>query len=234
MKRKEGYDLIGEYLDGGLTSEATEEFEGLLANDSELAAELRSEELIRSTLANDAATMPVGLTEPSALLNAKLAATSATSGGSGAALAGATGGSNLLGTIFGTAGGLSVVTAIGILGLFLGAYLFSERPATTDDVQSSEQSGGVVIEELQLEEPGATEESQATEQQPTSATPKREALREHQNETPAQPAITTTEETQGPPTETPEELLKRLRSGAQHETPLVKDDTNGLEVQLEP
>ena len=143
------YDMIEGYLDGTLQPESARELERLAANDPELAAELKAEQAIRGTLARDVAALPVAATEPSAVLMAKLAATSGASGGAVAAV-GIGGGSGVLGTIFGTGAGLTVVTIVGLLGLALGAWLFAENaedypdlPETSPAVENVVGSGGL-------------------------------------------------------------------------------------------
>lgn len=128
MKKHEGYDLIGRYLDGDLPSEAAREFEAFLEHDRELAGEVRSEQVIRDTFDRDRAAMPTASNEPSALLLARLEASSVAAGG---AIGSGTGG-GLLGTIFGTVGGVTIVTAVGLIGLALGAVFFSESIETIE------------------------------------------------------------------------------------------------------
>ena len=120
MERKE-YDMIEGYLDGTLDDASARELEAMAADDPELAAELEAERTIRMTLARDAASLPATTNEPSALLIARLAATSGASGG-------AVGGSGgVLGTIFGTGTGIGVVTIVGLIGLTIGAIFFAEN-----------------------------------------------------------------------------------------------------------
>ena len=119
MDRISRYDMIEGYLDGTLTPGAAHELELMVASDPELAAELRAEELIRDTLANDVAALPVVATEPSGLLLTKLAATSGSTG------AFATGG-GVFATVFGTTTGLSLLTLFALLGLVVGALFFAE------------------------------------------------------------------------------------------------------------
>lgn len=114
---KENRDIIEQFLDGELPTDARVEFEQLLQNDADLGREVRAEQAIRSGLERDALSVPRVAAGPSAAVLEKLAGTSAVAGAVGS-------GSSLLGTLFTTPMGLTFLSLAGAVGLVLGFFLF--------------------------------------------------------------------------------------------------------------
>lgn len=118
-------DLIAKYLDGLLSPEARLEFERLMREDSILAREVRAEGLIRSALLSDGVRLPDGAAEPSPAILKKLSATSGSGVAGSAASQAVAGGAaqSVLGAIFGTTLGITIISVVGIAGLVLGVFL---------------------------------------------------------------------------------------------------------------
>lgn len=245
------YDMIEGYLDGTLQPESARELQRLAANDPELAAELKAEQAIRGTLARDVAAMPVAATEPSALLMTKLAATSGTSGGVAAAV-GIARGSGVLGTIFGTGAGLTVVTIVALLGLALGAWLFAENaevslPQTERPVErfvGTEASAPVIRQEMKQKEQKAQQSDETTPRQtarsaaPRSAAPRRATLPSVEEQEDQKPSVDATPPATNPlkdPESTAEAMVRRLQETEKDPSiPTIEGSSSTITVKVEP
>lgn len=135
-------DMIANYLDGALSPEARLEFEDLMRRDAALEREVRAEGAIRRSLGKDTTPLPYTSVEPSSAITAKLAATPASgvAGGIASQAVAAGAAQNILGAIFGTTLGVTVLSVVGIAGLVLGIFLIAPMIRENDLPMETEQT----------------------------------------------------------------------------------------------
>lgn len=254
MSRITGYDMIEKYLDGTMSHEASREFERLIRSDADLARELRSEELIRQTLAADVAALPAAAMEPSSLLTAKLSAGAAGSSGaaSGAASgiaasvatsAASVGSTGIIGAIFGSGVGLTILGVTGIVGILIGIFLFNEEEARP-------QMSPIVIDSIERATPGATSDPTipSSAQQPATpadenaideaavTTPRTNATERNARDAKSNATGSTPQpapDASAPSTPQTDELLNRLKKHDATPPPVVRNDSAKLRIEVE-
>ncbi len=243
-------DLITAYLDGTLPPEARAEFERLLRSDSGLRGSLEAERLIRDTMHKELAAFPSVSGSPSAALLARLEATGTTA----VAGAGATG---VLGTIFGTSLGLTIVTAVGAAGLLLGLLL---APSLFDDrllpVVVTDRKAAVQRESAGQEDQGRSMEDSAAIIRsfvPSAISEGSSRMNEERSpSTTSQPLTSShsTRDIRNIPTDRPDSsglsakesgvekrnaMMDYLRRGGEREElPVVRSDSIRLNLKLDP